>query len=302
MFDLPARPRHVSRVLPDSSQKTRSPQSHGRDGEDTADNVDSSEDSLRQKNVIRISDHDADDDAFPVVSVSSETKAGLEFESETLDEFPSPNREELDSEDEPDSETSSSFVPEDTSEEEVSISVYMERLLARNRQVTSARTSNSEPRGSEKKPHASGGLSIGASNEAATTKTGNAASVSKPETWFADTPRHRQNRDKVRADVQVLRQVANQSARSAVASASRRDVRKQVIVKTAASTLALGSGVAALLLDVSMLFGLVVLGIGLVFAVDLTLTIFRNWNQRRSLRNSAAAVKGQRKRRRYHFR
>jgi hypothetical protein len=49
--------------------------------------------------------------------------------------------------------------------------------------------------------------------------------------------------------------------------------------------------VAALLLDVSMLFGLVVLGIGLVFAVDLTLTIFRNWNQRRSLRNSAAAVK-----------
>jgi predicted RND superfamily exporter protein len=91
----------------------------------------------------------------------------------------------------------------------------------------------------------------------------------------------------------VLRQIANQSARSAVATASRKDVRKQVIVKMIASVLALGSGVAALLLEVSTEFGLVVLGIGMLFSSVLALTIFRNLKQLRDLRRAAAALAGQ---------
>jgi len=119
---------------------------------------------------------------------------------------------------------------------------------------------------------------------------GTVETESQPEKWLDKTPRHRQDRDQVRAEVQVLRQIANQSARSAVATASRRDVRKQVIVKTTASILALGSGVAALLLDISMPFGLVVLGIGMLFSIDLGLTIFRNWKQLRDLQKAAAAL------------
>jgi hypothetical protein len=65
------------------------------------------------------------------------------------------------------------------------------------------------------------------------------------------------------------------------------------MVKTTASMLALVSGVAALLLDVSMLFGLVVLGIGMVFSVDLALTIFRNWKQLRDLQRAAASLQGE---------
>ena len=91
----------------------------------------------------------------------------------------------------------------------------------------------------------------------------------------------------------MLRQIANQSARSAVATASRRDVRKQVMVKTTASVLALGYGVAALLLEVSTPFGLVVLGIGMMFSIDLTLTIFRNWKQLRDLKEAEAALEGE---------
>jgi hypothetical protein len=76
-----------------------------------------------------------------------------------------------------------------------------------------------------------------------------------------------------------------------VATASRRDIRKQVIVKTIASVLALASGVAALLLDVSMLFGLTVLTFGLLFAGDLALTIFRNWKCHRDLERAASELK-----------
>jgi hypothetical protein len=174
-------------------------------------------------------------------------------------------------------------------EEEDSITTYMERLLARNRQVTGGSSASVEcnvdiaAATPESDPSAS---SINQDQSA----DGTVETESQPEKWLDKTPRHRQDRDQVRAEVQVLRQIANQSARSAVATASRREVRKQVIVKTTASILALGSGVAALLLDISMPFGLVVLGIGMLFSIDLGLTIFRNWKQLRDLQKAAAAL------------
>lgn len=218
----------------------------------------------------------------------SSAESDREFESETLDEFPSTVFDERVASAEP---TGSTFVPDEQGEAEDSISAYMERLLARNRQVTGGSSASTEA--SVKVPSATPEVVLKAASDL--TDNGveeTAVSRHKSETWLEVTPRHRQNREQVRAEVQVLRQIANQSARSAVATASRRDVRKQVMVKTTASVLAIGSGVAALLLDVSMLFGLVVLGIGLLFSLDLALTIFRNWKQLRDLRKAAVALKG----------
>ncbi len=211
------------------------------------------------------------------------------FESETLNEFSSTVSDE---EEEPEKPTASSFEPAEHDEPEDSISAYMERLLARNRQVTGG---NSAPTGTSSKVPAAPAIAV-SKQGAASPEVGAeevVASGGKPERWLEESPRHRQNRDQVRAEVQVLRQIANQSARSAVATASRRDVRKQVMVKTTASVLALGSGVAALLLEVSTPFGLVVLGIGMMFSIDLTLTIFRNWKQLRDLKKAAAALEGE---------
>lgn len=217
----------------------------------------------------------------------SETRSDSEFESETLDAFPA-----IVSDQSADNSATSAtaFEPEGQVEEEDSISVYMERLLARNRQVTGGSAAPVEENSTVVTVEASktepGVRSINQNQSA----EGTVEADSEPEKWLDETPRHRQNRDQVRAEVQVLRQIANQSARSAVATASRRDVRKQVIVKTTASMLALGSGVAALLLDISMPFGLVVLSIGIMFSIDLGLTIFRNWKQLRDLRKAAKAL------------
>ena len=57
--------------------------------------------------------------------------------------------------------------------------------------------------------------------------------------------------------------------------------------------LALASGVAALLLEVSTVFGLTVLCFGLLFSGDLTLTIFRNWKSLRDLKKAAAELNGE---------
>ena len=169
----------------------------------------------------------------------------------------------------------------------------MERLLARTRQAARGKDHQKEDVSSE---HETAECTELAVTEAPSkiiekhTISGNDNDKAAAEAWHEENPRHRQNKDQVRADVQILRQIANQSARSAVAVASRRVVRTQVIVKTIASILAIGTGVASLLLDVSLVFGLFVIGIGLIFSVDLGMTIFRNWKQLYELRKSAAAI------------
>ena len=284
MFDLPSLPK---RELPSDSRQTQ-PQLPG-GANNLEESVDNESVSPWRTSENLDADHETTESSFDY-TMNSEAESDLDFGSETLDAFPSSGDSELDSVDESASEVSSSFEPESQGEEEESISAYMERLLARNRQVTSARARSHESSVSKQEPVVSEPSAKVMSASSTPGKSGTEGSKSKPETWLDDTPRHRQNRDKVRADVQVLRQIANQSARSAVATASRRDVRKQVIVKTTASLLALGSGVAALLLDISMLFGLVVFGIGMLFSADLSLTIFRNWVQLRKLKQAAVAV------------
>ena len=212
------------------------------------------------------------------------------FESETLDEFPSTDSTvEVEPAVQAEPQTSSSFTPEAEGGEEESITAYMERLLARNRQLTGG-SSDSKKSDDSDSVVTSQAVSSKAVPATDNPDAGSVAEEQKSEKWLEKTPRHSQNRDQVRAEVQKLREIANQSARSAVATASRRDVRKQVIAKTIASVLSLGSGSAALLLDVSMLFGLVVLGIGLLFSADLALTVFRNWKQFQDLRKAASSI------------
>jgi hypothetical protein len=288
MFDLPALSENTGQVVPDSFLESRLQQFREEPGADESaetDHVDISSLWPEAANVVVDDEPESTLEFDPTVAVEAE--ADSEFISETLDAFPSTDSvEQIEAANESAAQSGPTFEPETQSDEEESVSVYMERLLARNRQVTGGSAASAEM---------SPVVAVAAlDSEAAPgvvpgSDSANAA-AKNPEKWLEDTPRHRQDRDQVRADVQVLRQIANQSARSAVATASRRDVRKQVIVKTTASMLSLVSGVAALLLDVSMLFGLVVLGIGMVFSVDLTLTIFRNWKQLRDLQRAAAAL------------
>ncbi len=287
MFDLPTLSENSDSVAADSSLESRLQPFRDRPSTEEMTEVDSNVPSSPWPDAPGTdtnAEHEPGLDHDP--SAASDTES--EFESETLDAFPAADSGQ--SADTTATSTNSSFEPEGQDEEEDSISLYMERLLARNRQVTGGSaapveevspvvpvdTSVTEPAVSSTNQVRSADGMVGAENE--------------PEKWLDETPRHRQNRDQVRAEVQVLRQIANQSARSAVATASRRDVRKQVIVKTTASILALGSGVAALLLEISMAFGLVVLGIGIMFSIDLGLTIFRNWKQLRDLQKAAKAL------------
>lgn len=288
MFDLPALTENTESIVSDETLESRLQQFRDEPhAETTADDQADNSPSWPNPESTDSGSTSAATLSFDPVSDSA-TEEVAAFESETLDEFPTTTSAENV---EPDSSTDSNiieaFEPEETSEEENSISAYMERLLARNRQVTGASPtpdeSTSTAATAEPKP----------SSNALSNNTDHETELSTPaeeqrENWLEKNPRHRQNRDQVRAEVQVLRQIANQSARSAVATASRRDIRKQVIVKTTASILALTSGVAALLLDVSMMFGLTVLTIGLLFSGDLALTIFRNWKYVRDIKRAAA--------------
>lgn len=292
MFDLPTLSDNTDSVSTDSSLESRLQRFRDEPSTDEATDVDAIVPSSPWPDAAS-SDPNAESE--PGLDLNprgvSETESDTEFESETLDAFPATvSDQSADNSASLKTSPGSSFEPEGQVEEEDSISAYMERLLARNRQVTGGSAAPVEESstinpvdGPETAP---GESSINQDQSS----DGTDEAESQPEKWLDETPRHRQNRDQVRAEVQVLRQIANQSARSAVATASRRDVRKQVIVKTTASILALGSGVAALLLDISLPFGLVVLGIGIMFSIDLGLTIFRNWKQLRDVQKAAKAL------------
>lgn len=96
--------------------------------------------------------------------------------------------------------------------------------------------------------------------------------------WLTEGPRHKQDRRQVEADTQKFRELANESARSAVVTSTRKQLRAAVIVKTIASCLALLIGAVALLLSLPKVFGFGILGIGAVFTIDLCMTIGKNWS------------------------
>jgi pSer/pThr/pTyr-binding forkhead associated (FHA) protein len=101
--------------------------------------------------------------------------------------------------------------------------------------------------------------------------------IAEQQSWLAQQPKHQLDKDRMRAETQALREVANETARCAVTRATRRQLKLQVAVKTTASVVMLGCGIAASLLSVSTMFAALVMGVGVYFAFDLGLTIVRNW-------------------------
>ena len=293
MFDLPALSENTEQVVPDSSLESRLQQFREEPvADESAETGNGDTSSLWPEPTEAVVNEASEATLDFDPTMADEAGSDSEFVSETLAEFPSKDSvEEIETANETASQAGATFEPETQSDEEESVSVYMERLLARNRLVIGGSSASVES--SPDVPAADSESDSEVTRSATQSAESADAAEAVPEKWLEETPHHRQNRDQVRAEVQVLRQIANQSARSAVATASRKDVRKQVIVKTIASVLALGSGVAALLLEVSTEFGLVVLGIGMLFSSDLALTIFRNWKQLRDLRRAAAALAGQ---------
>ena len=72
-----------------------------------------------------------------------------------------------------------------------------------------------------------------------------------------------------------MREVANQSARSAVAQAGRTQLRREILTLTAASLICLVFAVAAALLKINPLLPLGAVGVSLFFAVKLGIEIQR---------------------------
>lgn len=173
-------------------------------------------------------------------------------------------------------EGNSGSTADDANDTDPEMSSYMEQLLARSRKkagldsaagATPDEQTESRPNSTIDQPS-----NEGKDNPRSEVVPG------QPAEWFAQEPRHRQNKEKIRAEVQALREVANDSARAAVGSASRRDLRIQVLAKTGATVVALGCGLGALTLELPLIFAYFVIGIGVLFTGDLARTIVANWN------------------------
>jgi heme A synthase len=77
--------------------------------------------------------------------------------------------------------------------------------------------------------------------------------------------------------MKTLREVANQSARTAVVRSNKRQLKLQVVTKTVATVMSLIFGVTALIVELPVIYGYSVIGLGLLFAADLLIVIVRNW-------------------------
>lgn len=151
-----------------------------------------------------------------------------------------------------------------------SIDAYMQQLLARNRQqVGGAAMPELVPSRPEPEKETS-------SAPARTSAKSDDDQSDDQTTWLTEGPRHRQDRDAVRASLTTLREVANQSARSAVAQAGRSQLRREILTLTAASLICLVFAVVAGLLKVNPLLPLGAVGVSLFFAVKLGIEIRRS--------------------------
>lgn len=163
-----------------------------------------------------------------------------------------------------------------------SIDAYMQQLLARNRKSSDS-IPERDPRHTEI-----------VESSPLTTATENAASAeddgSSDKSWLTEGPRHRQDRDAVRASLATLREVANQSARSAVAQAGRTQLRREILTLTAACLICLVFAVAAAILRVNPLLPLGAVGVSLYFAVKLGIEIRRCSALRRQARQTDLAA------------
>lgn len=105
--------------------------------------------------------------------------------------------------------------------------------------------------------------------------------------WLTDGPKHKQDRDAVRASLTTLREVANHSARSAVALASKTQLKREILTLTGASLICLAFAVSAAMFKVNPLLPLCAVGLSLYFAVKLGNEMRHSWAIVRQAKNAA---------------
>ncbi len=173
------------------------------------------------------------------------------------------------------------------------IKAYMAQLLARNRQ----QSGKTDPVAVQAPPF---GRTPSATAAAATSVTSDAsvddASVEGASeapratvndlSWLSESPKHKQDKESVRAHMKTLREVANQSARTAVVRSNKRQLKMQVLTKTVAAVMSLIFGATSLILELPVIYGYSVIALGLIFAIDLLIVIVRD-----SIKKSKGAKK-----------
>jgi pSer/pThr/pTyr-binding forkhead associated (FHA) protein len=148
-----------------------------------------------------------------------------------------------------------------------SIGAYMEALLARNRKQTGDERPEFE---SEKEETASSTELVSERFLTQPTTDGESdEGDTLDRSWLTEGPKHKQDRDAVRASLTTLREVANHSARSAVAQASKTQLKQKILTLTGASLICLAFAIAAALFNVNPLLPLGAVGVSLFFAVKL---------------------------------
>jgi|GEM_PF-6629440 len=153
-----------------------------------------------------------------------------------------------------------------------SIRAYMAQLIARNKQVAQGHASDESVDTRQEGTSTVEGYSTLAF-EALPEKKSSELDYS----YLSEEPKHKQDKDAVRASMTQLRQLANMQARTAVVRAGRKQLKLQVLAKLAGTVMSFAFGVTAIMLHLPAVYGYVVCGLGLLFACDLCLSIVRNW-------------------------
>jgi len=165
---------------------------------------------------------------------------------------------------------------------------YMDALLARNRrQLAGDEEDEPAPDESSSPPAAPDNVSgEQASQDSVGTEIQNDEEQNN-RAWLTEGPKHSQDRVALRASMATLREVANETARSAVAQASQTQLRQEILTLAAASLICLGFAVAATLLMNNPLMPLGSVGLGLYFAVRMGLLMRCSWGISRHVRKTS---------------
>jgi hypothetical protein len=186
-------------------------------------------------------------------------------------------------------ETANASEPADPSSEPDSIADYMEALLARNRRQTGDERPPEEPipaPAAPPEPAPETGLVSERFLTQPMTSEDSEEGDSLDRSWLTEGPKHKQDRDAVRASLTTLREVANHSARSAVAQASKAQLKQEILTLTGASLICLAFAVAAAMFKVNPLLPLGAVGLSLYFAVKLGNEMRHSWAIMRHAKNA----------------
>ena len=168
---------------------------------------------------------------------------------------------------------------------------YMEALLARNRrQLAGDEDEEPLPDESPPEPAASGSPPSEQPPSDSVSEEVQADAEPANRSWLTEGPRHSQDRVALRASLATLREVANETARFAMAQSSQTQLRREILTLSAASLICLGFAIAATLLMNNPLLPLGAVGLGLYFAVRMGLLMRCSWGISRHARRTSDSI------------